>query len=238
MALAVSMAMVVVCGCKKEAAAQDVATQEAAAAAVPAEAQDAASTDDDSAAPAFKKSDGYKVGAAMAAMTVVCGVAKPAEAEAGLAKMKVEAAVNGVDPAEIEAIYRGALAQGKAAQAQDPDKVEQDCAGLRKMADPAEVKKMEQAAKELEAWAKKMEAEAKYAPAPGELRRRPAPAGRFRCGGYAGSRKNAAAVAVLPAAVAATSSPRSRASSSTMCGRNAGSLRRSFGIGLSVRGSR
>ena len=43
------------------------------------------------------------------------------------------------------------------------------------------------------------------------------------------SPKNAVAVAVVAAAVSATSSPRSRASSSTMCGRNAGSLRRSLG---------
>ena len=53
-----------------------------------------------------------------------------------------------------------------------------------------------------------------------------------------GRRKNAVAVAVLAVAVVATSSPRSRASSSTMCGRKAGSLRRSFGIGRSVRGNR
>lgn len=162
MALALSMAMVVMCGCKKEAAAQDAATPEAAAAVVPADAQEAVGTEDDSAsAPTFKKSDGYKLGAAMTAMTVVCGVAKPAEAEAGLARMKVEAAVNGVSAAEIEALYRSALAQGEAAKVQNPAKFEEECAGLRKMADPAEVKKMEQAAKELEAWAKKMEAKAK-----------------------------------------------------------------------------
>lgn len=164
MALALSMAMVVMCGCKKEAAAQDAATPEAAAAAAaaPADAQEAVGTEDDSAsAPTFKKSDGYKLGAAMTAMTVVCGVAKPAEAEAGLARMKVEAAVNGVSAAEIEALYRSALAQGEAAKVQNPAKFEEECAGLRKMADPAEVKKMEQAAKELEAWAKKMEAKAK-----------------------------------------------------------------------------
>ncbi|QNN45236.1 hypothetical protein H9L17_08235 [Thermomonas brevis] len=162
MALALSMAMVVVCGCKKEAAAQDATTPEAAAAAVPAEAQEAAGTEDDSAsASTLKKSDAYKLGAAMAAMTVVCGVAKPAEAEAGLARMKVEAAVNGVSAAEIEVLYRSALAQGEAAKVQNPARFEEECAGLRKMADPAEVKKMEQAAKELEAWAKKMEAKAK-----------------------------------------------------------------------------
>ena len=45
-------------------------------------------------------------------------------------------------------------------------------------------------------------------------------------------------VILLLAAVAATSSPRSRASSWTMCGRNAGSLRRSLDIGFRVRGSR
>jgi len=43
---------------------------------------------------------------------------------------------------------------------------------------------------------------------------------------------------VLSAAVVATSSPRSRASSATMCGRYIGSLRRWPGAGLTVRGSR
>ena len=46
------------------------------------------------------------------------------------------------------------------------------------------------------------------------------------------------AFAVLKAAVVATSSPRSRANSSTMCGRYIGSLRRWPGAGLTVRGSR
>jgi len=161
MALALSMAMVVVCGCKQQAAAPDVAAPQAAAATIPAETQDGGDAGDDANAPAFKKSDGYKMGAAMAAMTVVCGVAKPAEAEAGLARMKVEAAASGVGPAEIETLYRSALAQGEAIKVQNPAKFEEECAGLRKMADPAEVKKMEQATKELEAWAKKMEAEAK-----------------------------------------------------------------------------
>ncbi len=54
----------------------------------------------------------------------------------------------------------------------------------------------------------------------------------------AGSRKNAVALAVVRAAVSAGSSPRSRASSRTMCARYIGSLRRSLGIGVSVRGSR
>ena len=53
-----------------------------------------------------------------------------------------------------------------------------------------------------------------------------------------GRRKNSRAVAVLLAAVTATSSPRSRASSSTMCARYMGSLRRCEGAGLTVRGSR
>lgn len=160
MALALSMAMVV-CGCKQQAAAPDVAAPQPEAAPALAETQDAVDAGDDGNAPAFKKSDGYKLGAAMAAMTVVCGVAKPAEAEAGLAKMKVEAAANGVSGLEIEALYRSALAQGEAAKVQNPAKFEEECAGLRKMADPEEVKKMEQATKDLEAWAKKMEAEAK-----------------------------------------------------------------------------
>ena len=61
----------------------------------------------------------------------------------------------------IEAIYLAAKQQGKAAQAQNPGQFEQECAGLRKMADPAEVAKLEAAAKEMEAWADKLEADAK-----------------------------------------------------------------------------
>jgi hypothetical protein len=56
--------------------------------------------------------------------------------------------------------------------------------------------------------------------------------------GVTGSRKNSRAVAVVIAAVAAASSPRSRASSSTMCARYFGSLRWCEGFGLTVRGSR
>ena len=67
MALALGMAMVV-CGCKQQAAAPDVAAPQAAAAAIPAETQDAGDAGDDASAPAFKKSDGYKMGAAMAAI--------------------------------------------------------------------------------------------------------------------------------------------------------------------------
>lgn len=53
-----------------------------------------------------------------------------------------------------------------------------------------------------------------------------------------GSRKKARATSAVWRATAVRSSPRSRASSPAICGRNAGSLRRSLGIGLRLRGSR
>lgn len=53
-----------------------------------------------------------------------------------------------------------------------------------------------------------------------------------------GRRKNSRAFAVVISAVVATSSPRSRASSSTICAKYFGSLRWCEGFGLTVRGSR
>ena len=149
---------VLLVACKQQDAATG-AQAPAATATTPAEPQAAAASEDTDAAPGeIKKSDAYKMGAAMAAMTVFCGVAKPGEAEAGMAKMKVEAAANGVSPVEIDAIYSAALAQARTAAAEDPAKAEKDCASLRKMADPAELKKMQEAADKLEKLAADLEA--------------------------------------------------------------------------------
>ena len=52
------------------------------------------------------------------------------------------------------------------------------------------------------------------------------------------SRKHARAASVACAAVTSVASPRSRATSSQMCARYIGSLRRCAGAGLTVRGSR
>lgn len=155
--LAVGVALLLLAGCKQPAA--EAAAAGEAAAAVDAAASDAADAPAGATPPAISKSDAISMGVAMTAAVELCGLSNAIESQAALAKMAAEPGAPSAGA--IEAIYLAAKQQGKAAQAQNPDKFEQECAGLRKMADPAEVKKMEQAAKELEAWAKKMEAEAK-----------------------------------------------------------------------------
>ncbi len=161
--LAMGVALLLLAGCKQPPA-DAVATNGAdttadASAAEDAAAGEATEVTDGATPPAISKSDAISMGVAMTAAVELCGLSNAVESQAALAKMAAEPGAPSAGA--IEAIYLAAKQQGKAAQAQNPDKFEQECAGLRKMADPAEVKKMEQAAKELEAWAKKMEAEAK-----------------------------------------------------------------------------
>lgn len=155
--LAIGVALLLLAGCKQPAA--DAAATDGAAAAVDAAAGDAADAPASATPPTISKNDAISMGVAMTAAVELCGLSNAIESQAALAKMAAEPGAPSAG--EMEAIYLAAKQQGKAAQAQNPGKFEQECAGLRKMADPAEVKKMEQAAKELEAWAKKMEAEAK-----------------------------------------------------------------------------
>lgn len=155
--LAIGVALLLLAGCKQPAA--DAAATDGAAAAVDAAVGDAADAPASATPPTISKNDAISLGVAMTAAVELCGLSNAIESQAALAKMAAEPGAPSAG--EIEAIYLAAKAQGKAAQAQNPGKFEQECAGLRKMADPAEVKKMEQAAKDLEVWAKKMEAEAK-----------------------------------------------------------------------------
>jgi hypothetical protein len=155
--LAIGVALLLLAGCKQPAA--DAAATDGAAAAVDAAAGDAADAPASATPPTISKNDAISMGVAMTAAVELCGLSNAIESQAALAKMAAEPGAPSAG--EMEAIYLAAKQQGKAAQAQNPGKFEQECAGLRKMADPAEVKKMEQAAKELEAWADKMEAEAK-----------------------------------------------------------------------------
>lgn len=163
--VAMCLAVLLLAGCNKQPAAAASATPADEAAVTGetpvAEAGDGElpATDEDAAPGKISKRDAISMGVAMTAAVELCGLSNAIESQAALAKMAAESGAPSAG--EIEAIYLAAKAQGKAAQAQNPGKFEQECAGLRKMADPAEVKKMEQAAKELEAWAKKMEAEAK-----------------------------------------------------------------------------
>ena len=155
--LALCVTAALLAGCKQPAA--DAAATDGAAAAVDAAVGDAADAPASATPPTISKNDAISLGVAMTAAVELCGISNAIESQAALAKMAAEPGAPSAGA--IEAIYLAAKQQGKAAQAQNPGKFEQECAGLRKMADPAEVKKMEQAAKELEAWAKKMEAEAK-----------------------------------------------------------------------------
>lgn len=167
--VALCMAVLLLAGCNKQPAAEPGATAsapapEASAAVAAADAADAADAESTEAPegatpPTISKNDAISMGVAMTAVVELCGLSNAIESQAALAKMAAEPGAPSAG--EIEAIYLAAKQQGKAAQAQNPGKFEQECAGLRKMADPAEIKKMEQAAKELEALAAKMEAEAK-----------------------------------------------------------------------------
>lgn len=161
--MAMGVALLLLAGCTQPAAdAGTAAGADAtadASAAVDAAASETTEPSDGTTPPTISKSDAISMGVAMTAAVELCGISNAIESQAALAKMKAEPGAPSA--VEIEAIYLAAKQQGKAAQAQNPDKFEQECAGLRKMADPAEVAKMEAAAKELEAWADKMESEAK-----------------------------------------------------------------------------
>lgn len=154
---------VVLMGCQKKQddAASPVVSADAPAAVASetATAADIAKTEDVSPRGSkISERDGVAMAVAMTASVELCGLSKPAESQAALAKIAAEA--KEISAAEINTIYTSAKLQGKAVAAKDPAKFESDCAELRKMGDPAEIKKMEAAAKELEAWAKKMDVKA------------------------------------------------------------------------------
>ena len=155
--LAIGVALLLLAGCKQPAA--DAAATDGAAAAVDAAVGDAADAPASATPPTISKNDAISMGVAMTAAVELCGLSNAIESQAALAKMAAEPGAPSAG--EIEAIYLAAKQQGKAAQAQNPGKFELECADLRKMGDPAEIKKMEQAVKELEAAAAQMEAEAK-----------------------------------------------------------------------------
>lgn len=163
--MALCVAALLLAGCNKQPAADPGATAstpapEATAAVAAADAADAESDEvpEGDTPPTISKNDAISMAVAMTAVVELCGLSNAIESQAALAKMAAEPGAPSA--VEIEAIYLAAKQQGKAAQAQNPGKFEQECAGLRKMGDPAEIKKMEQAAKDLEALAAKMEAEA------------------------------------------------------------------------------
>ncbi|WP_147455500.1 hypothetical protein [Solilutibacter pythonis] len=92
-----------------------------------------------------------KLAAVMAAMTEVCGMTKPDEAQAARAELKAKMAAEGGSPAEVDQIYTASLDEAKTKAAADPAKVQRDCGVLKKMADPAELKKLQEMAAQAEA---------------------------------------------------------------------------------------
>ena len=163
--VAMCLAVLLLAGCNKQPAAKAGATP-ADEAPVTSEATVAEggdgelpATDEEATPGKISKRDAISMGVAMTAVGELCGVGNALERKAALAAMKAQP--GGPSAAEVDMIYAAAIQQGKAQQAQDPAEFEKNCVGMRKMADPAEVKKMEQALKELEAAAAEIEAEAK-----------------------------------------------------------------------------
>lgn len=163
MTLALCVAMLLATGCKQEAPAQEAAAANAGKAiAEPSAAAGAAGTDEDMAdAPqAMTEQDGIRIALSMLAAVEQCGLSTPAESAASLAKIKLEAAKKGVSTTGIDAQYKLLSAQVKAGALANPAKLEESCTQLRAMHDPAQVKKMQEAAAAAEKWAAEMEAKA------------------------------------------------------------------------------
>lgn len=122
--------------------------------------EDSADEEMDDAPQAMTEQDGIKIALSMMAAVEQCGLSTPAESAASLAKIKQEAAKSGVSTAGIDAQYTLIAAQVKAGALQDPTRMKESCAQLRAMRpDPEELKKMQEAVKELEKTVTKMEAE-------------------------------------------------------------------------------
>ncbi len=155
----ICVAMVLLAGCKQPAAEAGLAAAGADAHVAADEAVAGATDQSSDAAPGkINESDAISVAAAMTAAVELCGVSNAAESRAALAKMKAEA--ESTSAARIDAVYASAMAQGKIQSAKDPAAFERSCAGMHKMADPAELKKMQEAAEKLEKFAAEMEAKA------------------------------------------------------------------------------
>lgn len=97
----------------------------------------------------------------MAAMIEFCKLPGGTDRDQALATLKADASKHGLTPAEVERYFLGGFDAAKQKAESNPDKARKDCAQLEKMTDPAEVKKMEEAAKRMEEAVKKMEAQMK-----------------------------------------------------------------------------
>lgn len=163
------VAAALVCGCKNKDATPDAAQEVAQEAVVnPAQIED--DTDVADAKPddgidgdqgQITETQAIQFAVAMTAATEACGLAKPAEVTAALQKFKAETLKQGGSPVDVDRVYSASLADIKAKGAADPAGMKRQCADMRKLGDPAEAKKMEDAAKALEKLAKELEAKHK-----------------------------------------------------------------------------
>lgn len=96
-----------------------------------------------------------QLGATMTAMTEVCGLSQPADADKALQGIKQEMAAAGVSDAETERVFREAYDAAKAKSASAPrDEIAKGCESLKRMGDPATIKKLNDLAAKAEAAAK------------------------------------------------------------------------------------
>ncbi len=93
-----------------------------------------------------------QLGASMTAMTEVCGLSQPADADRALQSMKQEMAKSGVSDAETERVFREAYEAAKAKSASaSPAEIAKGCASLKQMGDPATISKLNDLAAKAEA---------------------------------------------------------------------------------------
>ena len=96
-----------------------------------------------------------QLGATMTAMTEICGLSQPADADKALQGIKKEMAKSGVSDAETERVFREAYEAAKAKSASAPPaEIAKGCASLKQMGDPATIKKLNDLAAKAEAAAK------------------------------------------------------------------------------------
>ena len=82
-----------------------------------------------------------QLGATMTAMTEICGLSQPADADKALQGIKKEMAKSGVSDAETERVFREAYDAAKARAVSAPaDEVAKGCESLKQMGDPATIK--------------------------------------------------------------------------------------------------
>ena len=152
--LVLSLAVFSLAACSPQPAADSAAT--AAATDSPDTATGAPADNARDATPADPQHvNTIQLGATMTAMTEICGLSQPADADKALQGIKKEMAKSGVSDAETERVFREAYDAAKARAVSAPaDEVAKGCESLKQMGDPATIKKLNDLAAKAEAAAK------------------------------------------------------------------------------------